>query len=134
VAAKRTTSSRRRYATASGRSNSAGRAKLTLAADGGCRSKVSAAGGEGDGGGCAALAVFVVGSAVTVGAGSGPRDGELVAVNLVEVVGHHQQAPLEAHLGPASSVESVDAAVVFGVAEQRLDCLFALSIPLLAVL
>ncbi|MGC1801901.1 MAG: hypothetical protein WA701_16080, partial [Solirubrobacterales bacterium] len=34
--------------------------------DGGCRSKVSAPGGEGDGGGCAAVIVFVVGSAVTV--------------------------------------------------------------------
>ena len=68
------------------------------------------------------------------GPGSGPHDGELVAVNLGEVVGHHQQSPLEAHLGAASSVEAVDAAVVLGVAEQRLDGLFALSIPLMAVL
>src|SRR5215211_3666282 len=69
-----------------------------------------------------------------VGAGSGPHGGELVAVKLVEVVGHHQQSPLEAHLGAASSVEAVDAAVVLGVAEQRLDRLFAFSIALVAVL
>jgi len=31
-------------------------------------------------------------------------------------------------------VEAVEAAVVFGVAEQGLDCLFAFSIPLVAVL
>jgi hypothetical protein len=63
----------------------------TPARDGGCRSKVSAARGEGDGGGCAAVTVFVVGSAVTVwGPRSGPRADELVAVNLGEVVGHHQ--------------------------------------------
>ena len=42
-------------------------------------------------GGCAAVTVLVVGSAVTVwGPGSGPHDGELVAVNLGQVVGHHQ--------------------------------------------
>ena len=41
-------------------------ARQTPARDGGCRSKVSAPGGEGDGGGCAAVTVFVVGSAVTV--------------------------------------------------------------------
>jgi hypothetical protein len=68
-----------------------------------------------------------------VGAGSVPHRGELVAVNLVEVVGHHQQSSLEPHLGSASSVEAVDAAVVFGVAEQRLDRLFAFSISLLAM-
>ena len=85
--------------------------------------------GGGDGSGCGAVAVFVVGSAVSVwGPGPAPHDGELVAVSLVEVVGHHQQSPLEAHLGPASSVEPVDAAVVLGVAEQRLDRLFAFSI------
>src|SRR4029450_486488 len=91
--------------------------------------------GEDDGGGCAAVTVFVVGSAVTAwGRSSGPHGGELVAVNLGEVVGHHQQSPLEAPLGAASSVEAVDAVVVLGVAEQRLDGLFAFSIPLMAVL
>ena len=68
-----------------------------------------------------------------VGAGSGRHGGELVAVNLGEVVGHHQQSPLEAHLGSASSVKAGDAAVVFGVAEERLDGLFAFSIALMAV-
>ena len=77
----------------------------------------------------------VVGSAVTVwGPGSGRQDGELVAVSLAEVVGRHQQSPLEAHLDPASSVEATDAAVVLGVAEQGLDGLFAFSIPVVAVL
>jgi hypothetical protein len=71
----------------------------------------------------AAVTAFVVGSAVAVWG----------AVNLVEVVGHHQQSSLEPHLGSASSVEAVDAAVVFGVAEQRLDRLFAFSISLLAM-
>ena len=69
-----------------------------------------------------------------VGRVSGRHGGELVAVNLGEVVGHHQQSPLEADFGPAAPVEPVDAAVVLGVAEQRLDGLFALSIALMAVL
>src|SRR5688500_10483621 len=56
---------------------------------------------------------------------SGSRGGDLVAVNLGEVVGHHQQAPLGAYFDPASPLESVDAVVVFGVAEQRLDGLCA---------
>ena len=90
--------------------------------------------GEDDGGECAAVTAFVVGSAVTVWEpGLGPHDGEPVAVKLVEVVGHHQQSPLEAHLGSASSVEAVDAVVVLGVAEQGLDRLFAFSIPVMAV-
>jgi hypothetical protein len=55
------------------------------------------------------------------GAGSDPRGGELVAVKLAEVVGHHQQSPLRAHLDPAPPVKPVDAVVVLGVAEQRLD-------------
>jgi hypothetical protein len=55
-------------------------------------------------------------------------------VRLGDVVGHHQQSPLEAHLGPASSVEAVKAAVVFGVAEQGLDGLLAFSVALVAVL
>jgi hypothetical protein len=65
---------------------------------------------------------------------SGRHGGELVTVSLGEVVGHHQQSPLKVHLGAASSVEAVDAAVVLGIAEQRLDGLFAFSIPLVAVL
>ena len=45
----------------------------------------------GEGGGCATVTVVVVGSAVTVwGPGLGPHDGELVAMSLGQVVGHHQ--------------------------------------------
>src|SRR4051812_12557807 len=46
---------------------------------------------------------------------------------------HNKNPPLEAHLGSAASVEAVKAAVVFGVAEQWLDRLFAFAVALLAV-
>src|SRR5205085_7853873 len=67
-------------------------------------------------------------------AGSGPRGCELVAVELAEVVGHHQQSPLGAHLDPAAPVKAVDAVVVLGVAEQRLDGLCAFAVEPLAEL
>src|SRR3954470_2156547 len=64
----------------------------------------------------------------------GPGGGELVAVKLGQVVARHQESPLGAHLGPAASVKSVGAVVVFGVAEQRLDRLLACAIEPPAVL
>jgi hypothetical protein len=77
--------------------------------------------------------MLVVGSAVAAwGPGSGPHDGELVAVNLGQVVGHHQQSPLEAHPDPASPGKRSTKPLSWS-AEQRLDRLFALSIPLVAV-
>jgi hypothetical protein len=84
-------------------------------------------------GGASNVAV-VPGAVTAAGACSGSCRGELVAVKLAEVVGHHQQAPLGAHFDPASPVEAVDAVVVLGVAEQRLDGLSASSVEPPAVL
>ena len=51
-----------------------------------------------------------------------------MAVALEEVVGGGDQAPLGPDGGSAASVEAVDAAVVFGVGEDRLDELSATSV------
>ena len=65
---------------------------------------------------------------------SDPGCDELVAVELGEVVGCHQQPPFGPDRDPASSVESVDQSVVFGVREHGLDHLDPLAVELLAVL
>lgn len=65
-------------------------------------------------------------------AGSGR--GELVSVELGEVVGGHQQPPFGPHCDPASSMEPVDPPVVFGVREHGLDHLDSLAVELSAVL
>ena len=67
-------------------------------------------------------------------AGSGSDRGELVAVELGEVVGCHQQPPFGPDRDPASSVESADQPVVFGVREHGLDHLDSLAVELFAVL
>jgi hypothetical protein len=68
-----------------------------------------------------------------VAACSGPGRDELVAVELGEVVGCHQQPPFCSHRDPASSVESADQPVVFGVREHGLDHLDPLAVELFAV-
>ena len=60
--------------------------------------------------------------------------GELVAVELGEVVGCHQQSPFGPHRDPASSVKSGDQPVVLGVCEHGLDHLDSLAVELFAVL
>ncbi len=57
-----------------------------------------------------------------------PTDGELVAVELGEVVCHQDQPPLGPHRRSASSVKPIDMAVVLGVSEHGLDGLFAFAV------
>jgi hypothetical protein len=59
---------------------------------------------------------------------------ERVAVELEQVVGGGDQAPFRADGGSASSVEAIDAAVVFRLAEDGLDHRLALAVELAAVL
>ena len=59
---------------------------------------------------------------------SGGLGGDVVLVELEEVVGGGDQAPFGADGGSASSVEAGEAAVVFGVAEQGLDQVLALAV------
>jgi hypothetical protein len=61
------------------------------------------------------------GGPTAVRAVSGRDDGDLMAVQLGQVVSCHQQPPLSAHGGSASSEESGDMAVVLGVSEHWLD-------------
>src|ERR1035441_5541429 len=65
---------------------------------------------------------------------SAGRGGDLVAVELREVVGRGDQPPFGQRGGSAASLEAVDLAVVFGVSEDRLDGLLALAVDRLAVL
>src|ERR1019366_3870111 len=53
----------------------------------------------------------VIGGITTGGAVSGPLGGDVVAVELGEVVGCHQWSPLGAHRGAASSVKAGDTPV-----------------------
>src|SRR4051812_17161416 len=50
------------------------------------------------------------------------------AVSSPEVVGRGHEAPFGARGGPAAAVKAAEAAVVFGVAEDRLDELAALAV------
>jgi hypothetical protein len=50
------------------------------------------------------------------------------------VVGGHQEPPFGPHCDPASSVESGDQPVVFGVREHRLDHLDPFAVELFAVI
>src|SRR5947209_18548224 len=62
---------------------------------------------------------------------SGDRGGE-VLVELEEVMGGRDQSPFGPRGGAAASGEARESAVVFGVAEDRFDELFALSVELVA--
>ena len=68
-----------------------------------------------------------------MGAVLGSDGRYLVPVGLGEVVGHHQQPELGAHLDPASSVKADEPLVVFGVTVERLDRLFAFCVALTSV-
>jgi hypothetical protein len=64
---------------------------------------------------------------------SGPRGGELVLVELQQVVGGGDQAPFRSDRRSSPSVEAVDAAVELGVSEDGLDQFLSLSVELGAV-
>jgi len=63
---------------------------------------------------------------------SGRRGGAGVAPELEQVVGGGDQAPFRATGGSAAALEAVDAAVEFGVCEDRFDHLGALAVDLRA--
>ena len=63
-----------------------------------------------------------------IGGVSGPDRGELVAVELGEVVCHQDQPPLGPDRRSTSSVKPVDVAVVLGVSEHGLDGMFAFAV------
>jgi hypothetical protein len=65
-------------------------------------------------------------------AGLGAERGDVVAVELGQVVGCHQQPPLGPHCDRASSVKSGDQPVVLGVSEHGLDHLDPSAVELLA--
>src|SRR3954452_15028877 len=66
---------------------------------------------------------------------SRPSGGrERVSVKLEEVVGGGDQPPFRADGGAASSLESIDAAVVLGLAEHGLDHRLALPVEPAAML
>src|SRR3954467_9377893 len=68
------------------------------------------------------------------GLGGRRRGGEVVLVNLREVVCSHGEPPFGSDRGSAAAVKLGDAAIVLGVAEDRLDDVLALPVQPLAVL
>jgi hypothetical protein len=68
------------------------------------------------------------------GGPSGRHAGEVMLVQLEQVVGGHGQAPFGADGGSPAAVEPADAAVVFGVGEDRLDDVLSLLVERFAVL
>ena len=58
----------------------------------------------------------------------GLAGGELVAVELGEIVGGHQQPPFGPDSQASTAVKPGELAVLFGVTEQRLDSLTSLAI------
>ena len=87
------------------------------ALDGGCRSKVCAVRSLSAG---IEQAFALVAGLIAAWGLSGPGGGYLVLVELERVVGGGDQSPFRAHRRSASSLEAVDAPVVFGLREHGL--------------